>query len=437
MRIIQLTPGTGGFFCGSCLRDQALVRALRRRGHDALIVPMYLPHMLESADSAPAAPLFFGGVNVYLQQKSALFRKAPRWLDRILDSAAVLRFAARRAGMTRPDDDLGELTLSMLQGEQGRQAKELDKLLDWLATQPRPDVVALSNVMLVGLARRIRQTLGVPVVVTLQGEESFLDAMPGYRDRLWQTLTERCAEVDAFIAVSQWYGDAMRQRLRLPAHRVHVVHNGIDVSPFASLTPQPRGRTVGYLARMHPDKGLHTLIDAFVLLRRRGGFDDVALHIGGAMTAGDEPFVRQQRDKLAVAGLAEAAQWHPNLDLPGKARLLSSLLLFSVPATYGESFGLYVIEAWAAGVPVVQPRHGGFTELLGASGGGILVAPDDPGALADAWASMLNDPARAADLGRRGREAVLRQFTVEHMAAGVEAVFQSVCTSDHQAEIRT
>jgi glycosyltransferase involved in cell wall biosynthesis len=188
---------------------------------------------------------------------------------------------------------------------------------------------------------------------------------------------------------------------------------------------------------MHPDKGLHTLIDAFVLLRRRGGFDDVALHIGGAMTAGDEPFVRQQRDKLAVAGLAEAAQWHPNLDLPGKARLLSSLLLFSVPATYGESFGLYVIEAWAAGVPVVQPRHGGFTELLGASGGGILVAPDDPGALADAWASMLNDPARAADLGRRGREAVLRQFTVEHMAAGVEAVFQSVCTSDHQAEIRT
>jgi glycosyltransferase involved in cell wall biosynthesis len=437
MRIIQLTPGTGGFFCGSCLRDQALVRALRRRGHDAIIVPMYLPHVLESAEPAPAAPLFFGGVNVYLQQKSALFRNAPRWLDRLLDSAAVLRFAARRAGMTRPDDDLGELTLSMLQGEQGHQTRELDKLLDWLVSQPRPDVVALSNVMLVGLARRIRQALHVPVVCTLQGEESFLDAMPGYRDRLWQTLAERCAEVDAFIAVSQWYGDAMQRRLSLPAGRVHVVHNGIDVSPFASLSPQPRGRTIGYLARMHPDKGLHTLIDAFVLLRGRGGFDDVALHIGGAMTARDEPVVRQQRDKLAAAGLDQAVQWHPNLDLAGKTRLLSSLSLFSVPATYGESFGLYVIEAWACGVPVVQPRHGGFTELLGASGGGILVAPDDPGALADAWAALLNDPTRAAELGRRGREAVLSRFTVEHMAAGVEATFRSVCTSNQQAEIPT
>src|SRR5437763_268183 len=96
MRIVQLTAGTGSFYCGTCLRDNALVAELRRQGHDALLVPLYLPLALDEPPATPATPLFYGGVNVYLQQQSSLFRKTPRWVDRLLDAPGVLRAAAKR-----------------------------------------------------------------------------------------------------------------------------------------------------------------------------------------------------------------------------------------------------------------------------------------------------------------------------------------------------
>ena len=116
MRIILLTPGTGSFYCGTCMRDNALALALRSQGHDALMVPLYLPPTLDEASSAENAPLFYGGINVYLQQKAGLFRKTPRWVDRLFDAPALLQGAARRAGMTQAHE-LGDLTLSMLRGE--------------------------------------------------------------------------------------------------------------------------------------------------------------------------------------------------------------------------------------------------------------------------------------------------------------------------------
>src|SRR5215472_522525 len=156
MRIIQLTPGTGSFYCGTCIRDNALVVALRALGQDALMVPMYLQPTLDEASGAEGAPLFYGGVNVYLQQKFGLFRKTPRWLDRLFDSPGMLEAAARRAGMTRASQ-LGDLTVSTLRGEEGRQVKELDRLVEWLASSDgRADVVCLSNILLIGLARRIK-----------------------------------------------------------------------------------------------------------------------------------------------------------------------------------------------------------------------------------------------------------------------------------------
>ena len=223
MRIVQLTPGTGNFYCGTCLRDNTLVAALRREGHDAVLLPMYLPHFVDEESVAEEnAPLFFGGINVYLQQKSAFFRNSPAWLDRWLDSPALLRRAAARSGMTSARD-LGELTLSMLQGEEGRQAKELEKVIAWLSRKEnRPDVVCLSNVLLVGLARRIRQALDVPVVCTLQGEESFVDALPE-PERCWQALRERAGDVSLFVAVSRYYGEVMTRRLGLAPERVEVV----------------------------------------------------------------------------------------------------------------------------------------------------------------------------------------------------------------------
>ncbi len=423
MKIVSLTPGTGSFHCGSCLRDEALVRALRAMGHDATMVPMYLPLVLDDPAGGPTEPVRFGGINVYLQQKSAFFRYMPRWIDRIFDSNWMLRLAAKRAGMTRPAE-LYDLTISMLFGEEGRQRKEIDKLIDHLEAHDRPDVVCLSNALLVGLARRIRQRLGVPVICTLQGEDSFLDSLPHpHSARAWAVLAERAADVDMFIAISQYFRNLMQKRLALPDGRVQVVYNGINTEGFTPAAEPPAVPTIGYLARMNYAKGLHALVDAFILLRRSGELNDVRLKVAGAMTPADEAYLRRIQQKLTEFELSDAVEFLPNITREEKLAFLRSISVLSVPASYGEAFGLYLLEAMAAGVPVVQPRSGAFPELLEATGGGILVDADDPQALAEGIESLLKDPQRARTLGRRGREAVLSEFSAERMAEN----FLEVC----------
>ena len=420
MRIVQITPGTGDFYCGVCLRDRALARALRARGHDVLMIPMYLPHVTDDEDGPPPTPIFYGGINVYLQQKSALFRHTPAWFDRLFNAPGLLRLAARGAGWTSARD-LGELTLSTLRGAEGRQAKEVEKLIAWLRTQPAPDVICLASVLLVGLARRLRATFGVPLFATLQGEDCFLDSLPApYRDQAWNLVADRCADLRRLIAPSQYYADLMQRRLRLPPDRVVVIPNGIDLADLTPATVPPTPPVIGFLARMHPSKGLATLVDAFIELKQRNRVMDLRLHIAGAETAADRPFVRVQQQKLDAHGLTAMVQFHPNLDRAAKAQFLRGLTVFTVPATYGESFGLYILESLACGVPVVQPRHAAFPEILAATGGGILCAPDDPQSLADALESLLLDPAKARQLGAQGRTAVAEKFSAAVMAGRVE-----------------
>jgi glycosyltransferase involved in cell wall biosynthesis len=428
VRIIQLTPGTGSFYCGTCLRDNALTAALRQRGHEARLVPMYLPPILDEASTAEGEPLFYGGVNVYLQQKSALFRKLPRAVDRLFDAPKVLRMAASRAGSTDARD-LGDLTVSTLRGEEGNQVKELNRLVEWLAGK-KPEAVILSNALLVGLARRIKQATGAAVVCTLQGEDSFLDSLPvPDRQRAWDTLSERANDCDAFIAVSHYYGNVMRERAKLPADRVHVVYNGIVLDGYAPAPTPPRQPTLGYFARMCPPKGLHTLVEAYIILRQHHRVPNLKLRVGGSMTKADEQFVNQLRQRLASAGITDGVEFLPNLSRDEKIAFLQSLSVLSVPATYGESFGLYLIEAWAAGVPVVQPRHAAFPELIAATGGGVLCAPNDPPALAAAIEELLRNPEAARAMGARGRQAVMEKFSVERMADGVLRVLQQVVGS--------
>ena len=426
MRIIQLTPGTGNFYCGSCLHDNALVRALRARGHDALMVPLYLPFVTEDATTTPDTPIFLGGLSVFLAQKFPSLRRVPAWLNRLFSSPALLRQLARFASMTSARD-LGESTLSMLHGEDGRQAGELERLIEWLRPLPPPDVICLSNSLLAGMAARLKQEFRCPIICTLQGEASFLDDLPNaYRQSAWQLLTKRAAEVNQFIAVSEYFGNLMRARLRLDALRVAVIHPGIAVENFAPAPTPPASPTIGYLARMHPTKGLATLVDAFLLLQKENAIPGLRLRIAGAQTGSDERFVKELTQKIARGGQSAVVDWLPNLDRTAKAEFLRSLSVFSVPATYGEAFGLYVIEALAAGVPVVQPRHGAFPEVITATGGGLLCDPDNPTALAAALRDLLLNPAQARQFGAAGCATVQAHFTIEAMAQKTEELLKRV-----------
>ena len=417
MKIVLLTPGTGSYYCGVCMRDNALAKELIRQGHDAVMLPMYLPLTLDEDAASPEAEVFFGGVNVYLQQKFALFRHTPRWLDRLLNARGLLRLAGKQSGMTATAE-VGALTLSMLHGEHGHQAKELAKLIEWLR-EHRPDAVWLSTALLVGLVPGIKAALGIPVLASLQGEDSFLDGLPEpWRTRAWEAMGARARDCDACIAPSRYYADLMGARLRLPAEKLRVIPNGIapDETNDARRPSPVAEPTIGYLARFIPGKGLGLVVEAFILLKRRGHFPHAKLRCAGAMTADDERYVTTLRRELADAGLAGDAEFLPNVSRAEKTALLHSLTLLSVPASYGEAFGLYLIEAWAAGVPVVQPRSAAFTELVEATGGGILCEPDSAAALADGWETLLADPAQARVMGARGRVAVEREFSLPRMA---------------------
>lgn len=417
-------------YCGNCFRDNALVAALRRMGHQVLMVPLYLPLTLDEEDQSAGTPIFFSGINVYLAQKSTLFRGAPAWLRDVFTSRNLLQWAAGKAAKTRPQD-LGELTLSMLRGEAGNQARELDELVAWLKAQPLPDVICLSNALLLGMARRLKLDFGAPVVCTLQGEDSFLDALPDtHRNACWQTLAERAADVSLFVAPSQYFGNLMRDRLGFPDQRLRIVYNGISLDGYASahspLAPRPSPPTLGFFARMCREKGLDILVEAYIALRQPGRMNSLKLRIGGSCGPADQPFVNSLRARLEAVGLLGDVEFCPNLDRASKLAFLQSLSVFSVPAVYGEAFGLYLIEALAAGVPVVQPRSAAYPELVAATGGGLLCEPSDPLALADAIEELLSDPGRARALGEAGRKFVREKFSAESMARQTLRIYQEV-----------
>jgi glycosyltransferase involved in cell wall biosynthesis len=427
MRIVQIVPGAGGdFYCDNCLRDKALTIELRRLGHDVLMVPLYLPLPAEGPDPSTGTPIFFGGINVYLQQKSSLFRRTPRWLDRLFDVRPLLRWVGRRAAMTRPED-LGEPTLSMLRGENGRQVKELERLTAWLTSQARPDVVCLSNALLLGLARRIKAALAAPIVCVLQDEDAFLDALPEpCRSEAWRTVRERAAEVDALVAVSRYYAGVMRERLGVAPERVRAVHIGIDPTGFDPAPAPPTPSAIGYVGRLCKAKGLDTLVEAFLAVRSGGRVPGIRLRVAGSQAPGDREFIAGIHRRLAESGAAADVEFLPALDTAGRQEFLRSVSVVAAPAREPEAFGLFVIESLAAAVPVVLARVGAYPELVEATGGGVLVEPGDAKALAAALEELLRATDRTRAMGERGRRAVLEQFHVERMARTMADCYESI-----------
>ncbi len=414
MNLAFLTPGTGSYYCGACMRDNALAKSLLAAGHQVSLLPMYLPLQLDE-EVLPQAqnPIFFGGINVYLQQNVSLFRHTPRWLDNFLNHSGLLRSAAKRSHMTSARVH-GAMALAMLRIEDSHFGKELDKLIDWLATD-KPDILCLGTALQAGMIRQLKQRLGVKIICTFQGEDSFLDGLPEpFASDCWSELRTRLAEADMLVAPSRFYADLMRRRLDSPDLHIEVMPNGIDLDGYRPANPGSPP-VIGYLARMIREKGVQLLVDAFIHLRKELKHPDARLHIAGAVTAGDEKLVAQLKQQLAGADLANEATWSPNISRDEKARMLASLTLFSVPATYPEAFGLYLVEALACGVPVVQPDASSFREIVATSGAGVLVPPNDPAALASAWHDLLQRPDSLQNFRQQARHAAEQFYGLEAM----------------------
>ena len=428
MNIVLLTPGTGSYHCGVCMRDNALAKELHRQGHNALMLPMYLPLTLDEEAASPDTPIFFGGVSTYLREKVPWLRHMPRWLDRLLSQRVLLRLLAGKAAAQTGGPDVAEMTLSMLRGEQGNQASEIDELIAWLREHGKPEVIWLSTALQAGLARRIKEELHVPVIGFLQGEDSFIDGLgKPWTEQVWSLMGQRLRDADRWIAPSGYFGDLMAKRMGWSEaerdERIQVVPNGVSLDGYRSdPAPAAAGQPViGYLARFTRGKGLGLLIEAFIALKKRGRFPEARLRLAGSMTEGDERYAAKLKQRLAEGGCTEDVEWHPNVSREEKIAFLEGLTVFSVPATYGEAFGMYVIEALAAGVPVVLPNHAAFPELVSATGGGRLfevgaTESETAERLADALEAMLAAPEEARALGAQGRAAVEREYTMTRLA---------------------
>jgi glycosyltransferase involved in cell wall biosynthesis len=373
--------------------------------------------------------VLFGGVSVYLQQHVGLFRRTPWLLDKLWDSTAFLKLVSRRSIQVDPGA-LGALTISTLKGERGFQRKEIEKLVAWLREEPPYDVINLPNTLLISLAEPIRRATGRPLVVTLQGEDLFLDGLPPRdRDRAIALIREQVPHVDLFVSVSEYYRDYMAGYLGIPLSRIRVAPLGVSLR---DLEPTPRLRTagdpfvVGYFARVAPEKSLHLLAEAYRILRRERGVEHARLEAAGYLAPEHRPYLETIERKMQSWGLDGEFRYHGTLDRAAKVAFLHRLDVLSVPSTYKEPKGLYLLEAMACGVPVVAPQHGAFPEMLAKTSGGLLVRPDDPGSFADGLAAIRNHPAQAREMGRSGAAGVQQHYSVARMADHVTEIYSEL-----------
>jgi glycosyltransferase involved in cell wall biosynthesis len=416
MKILYITAGAAGMYCGSCFRDNALAAELMARGQDVLLLPLYTPTLTDEPNVSQDR-VFFGGISVYLQQHMALFRKTPWLLDRLWDSSLMLKLASSRGIQTQPRL-LGELTISILKGEDGFQRKELHKLLHWVQSQTPPDIVNLPNSLLIGLAKPIKKAINRPACCTLQGEDLFLEGLPEfYRSRALNLIRANLEFVDAFIAISNYYADFMSDYLKIPEKKIQTVPLGINLEGYTRGQRSPSELfTIGYFARVAPEKGLHMLCEAYRRLRQQSDSPPFRLEVAGYLGAEHKGYFGAIEQQMRDWGYGGEFHFRGALDRQEKIEFLQGLDVLSVPATYNEPKGMFLLEAMACGVPVVQPRRGAFPEIIQNTSGGILVEPDNCDSLAEGIFTIYKNPSLAAELSRNGFAGVREHYSVARMA---------------------
>jgi len=427
MNILHLVPGSGGtFYCQNCLRDHLLIRVLRQQGHDVTLAPLYLPMYGGEQAAETNAPLFFGGISVYVREKVPFLRRMPAWMIRLLNAPLLLRKAAKREGSTN-SAELGAMTLSMLEGPQGNQKQEFGRFLDWLRTQEKPDIVHISNALLLGFVPALREAFDAAMICSLQDEEPWVNAMNAPYDQLcWAAMTRQAKNVSRFVATSRWYAGRMRARMALDPERLRVIYPGVDVPNSAPTLFNAEPPVIGYLSRLNPAQGFEDVVNAFIALKKESGLKGLRLRATGGVTPADTAFVDRIQQRLREAGVVESADIRREFDAAPDASFYGGLTVMSAPARDGEAFGMHIVESMSRGIPVVQPAITAYPEIIGESGGGLLYEPEEKDGLENALRTVLSNADQARQMGREGYKYARERFSVERMAKDMIALYEEV-----------
>jgi glycosyltransferase involved in cell wall biosynthesis len=430
MKIVNIVPGFGGsFYCGNCLRDSAYSTTMKNLGHDVFTLPLYLPLSKENNFEMNDSPIFYGAVNIYIEQKVPFLRKMPEWLHRFFNSPSILRYAAKKSGSTRASG-LEEMTISMLNGAEGNQKKELNELIEFLRDHEKPDAIHLSNALLMGLANKIREELKIPVFCSLQDEDVWIDAMESnYQDKLWKLMREKAEDVDGFIAVSEYFADLMKYKMDIPDEKIFTVGIGIDPEKYTYHKPNTETPTIAYLSRSNAGNGFDILVDAFIHLKTKTKFSNAKLRVSGGMTADDRPFIKKQINKLKHYKIDGDIEFIEEFTTDKLSTFFEGTTLLSVPVPKGEAFGLYQLEAFSSGIPVVQPSLGAFPEIAERSGAGKVYSPNKPEELAKKWEEVLSDHDLLQQMSQNARKSVETIYNSKILANDMIEVYSKFIKS--------
>lgn len=405
------------------MHDNALAKALAADGWDVQLVPTYTPIRTDERDSS-VDQVFFGGINVFLQQKIPLFRYLPAVLDRFLDNPKLIRRVTSQTHEMSPKF-LGQLALSMLKGTGGNQRKEVLRLCRWLKSQ-QPDLILFTNILIGGCIPEIKKQSPAPILVTLQGDDVFLDSLePQHKSACIERIKELSNQVDGFIVHSEFFRDYMSQYFGFNKEKIFVTPLGLDVNDFRKLeSTTSEIKKIGYLAKLAPQKGLHNLVDAFIELKKLPDTENVKLEIAGWLGPENQAFAEQQIKRLRYAGLKKEFEYLGAIEREEKLSMLKGLHVLSVPTEFLEPKGLYLLEAMAAGVPVVQPAHACFLELVEQSQGGILYEVGNVQEHVTALMSVLSDDNLRQKLSQSGRDFVHQNRNAHAMAVSTGGILE-------------
>jgi glycosyltransferase involved in cell wall biosynthesis len=401
------------------------LRAIRKvPGTKASAIPLYLPPDESTVESGLDKNVFFGAISMYLREKVPFLKNMPVFLDKIFDSAPMLKMAARKAGTTNPEG-LEDMTLNMIKGENAFPEKELQRLVDYLSKDGKPDIIHLSNALIIGLARQLKAKMNVKIVCSLLNEDDWIDEMAEpYQSNAWTLIAREAHNVDAFLTPSNYYKELFISKTGISGNNINVVPLGFD--PDLTIEKKDYFPAIGYYCRINSQNGIDKLVDAFIELKKGNHFPGLTLHISGGYTADNKPLIVEQIRKIKENGMKSFVRIYPEFLGESKKDFFSNIDVMSVPVRKYDGYGLYLLEANLHGVPVVQPATGAFPEIVERSGGGITYSPDTVSELAESLLKVLKDNELRLKLGKSGKENVLAKLSLAKMSEELSMVYVSL-----------